>query len=199
MGASQAFSRWLFFDVLKELTDTCRSGSEPQRTGVAKIARLFAKDAKYADKCFPVLADMCNDPTDKIRRLVAFAFHDERLLLVPNVSKALLEFIESEVFADDPDSLCDSLYDFVGSLTQFTDVAIATVKKTIDLKRNPCERPNRRTGLLDFHLNGVILRLNEQSSSPAYAKIRDECLDSIDDMLKHRVTPTHSLLEEISK
>lgn len=170
------------------------------RLGVlAKIAGLFAKDAKYADKCFPVLAEMCNDPADEIRRLVAFAFRDERLLLVPNVSKLLLEFIESEAFADEPDRLCDSLYDFVGSLAQFTDVAIATVKKAIDLQRNPRERPNRRTGLLDLHLNGVILRLYEQSSSPEYAKIRDECLDSIDDLLKHRVTPTRSLLEEISK
>ncbi len=198
-GAEQAFARWLFFDVLKELADTCRSGSEPQRTGVAKIAGLFAKDAKYADKCFPALAAMCNDPADEIRRLVAFAFRDERLLLVPNVSKLLLEFIESEAFADDPDSLCDSLYDFVGSLTQFNDVAIATVKKAIDLQRNPCERPNRRTGLLDLHLNGVILRLYEQSSTPAYAKIRDECLDSIDEMLMHRGIPTRSLLEELSK
>ena len=157
-GAEEAFARWLFFDVLKELASTCRSGSEPQRTGVAKIAVQFARNEKYAEKCLPILVDMCNDPVDEIRRLSALAFHDERLLKIPNASKFMLEFIGSEAFEDDPDSLCNALHDFGGTLTQFTDVVFAAVQKAINILHNPSEKQSRRMGLLDLHLSGVILR-----------------------------------------
>lgn len=198
-GAQEATARWLFFDSFSNLVTVCRRGPSPQRIGVVKIAAQFAKDEKYAEKCFPILADMCNDPTEEIREVTARAFHDERLLEIPNVSAFMLEFIESEAFDDDPDSLCDALHDFSGSLTQFTDVAFAAVKRAIESQSNPSANPNRRMGLLDRHLSGVILRLYEQSGSRSLARIRDECLDAIDEMLEHRIAPARSLLEKISK
>ncbi len=198
-GAQEATARWLFFDVFTELVDVCRNGIDSQKLGVAKIAAQFAKDEKYSEKCFPILSEMCDDPNEEIREVSASAFRDERLLEVPDVSCLLLGFIESQAFDDNPDSLCYALHEFGGSLTPFTDVTFATVKQAIKIQSNPTEKSNRRMGLLDRHLTGVILRLYEQSGTPKHAHIRDACLDAIDDMLEHRLAPARSLLEEISK
>ncbi len=198
-GAQESTARWLFFDVFFKLVETCRKGTDSQRLGVARIVANFAKDEKYSEKCLPILTEMCNDPNEKIREVTARAFHDERLLEIPNVSAFMLHFIESKAFDDDPDSLCDAFHDFGGSLTQFTEVVFATVKQAIKIQSSPTEKPNRRIGLLDRHLTGVILRLYEQSGSPKDTHIRDACLDAIDDMLKNRIAPARSLLEELSK
>ncbi len=85
------------------------------------------------------------------------------------------------------------------SLTPFTDVAFSAVKRAIEIQSKPSEKPNRRIGLLDRHLIGLIMRLYEHSDLQAHGRIRDECLDAIDNMLKHRVAPARLLLEEISK
>jgi hypothetical protein len=198
-GAQEATARWLFFDVFSDLVEICRRGSVPQRKGVTKIAAQFAMDEKYAEKCLPILAEMCKDPSEKIREVTVRAFHDDRLLKIPNVSEFLLQFIESDAFDDSPDSLCGALHDFTESLTPFTDVAFSAVKRAIEIQSNPSEKPNRRIGLLDRHLIGLIMRLYEHSDLQAHGRIRDECLDAIDNMLKHRVAPARLLLEEISK
>jgi len=198
-GAQEATARWLFFDVFAEIVEVCRKGTDSQRLGVARIAAQFAKDEQYSEKCFPIVAEMCDDPNEKIREVTARAFHDERLLEIPNVSTFMLSFIESEAFDDDPGSLCDALHDYGGSLTSFTDVAFATVKQVIKIQSSPSEKSKRRMVLLDRHLTGVILRLYEQSGASEHSHIRDACLDAIDDLLEHRITPARSLLEEISK
>lgn len=198
-GAQEATARWLFFDVFSELVEVCRRGSDPQREGVAKIVGHFARDKKYAEKCFPILAEMCDDPSEKVREFISRAFYDERMLAVSNVSEFLLKFVESEAFDDSPDNLCNALYDFTGSLAIFADVAFAAVKRAIEIQSKPSEKTNRRMGMLDRHLTGVIMRLYEQTTSPEHAQIRGECLDTIDNMLEHRVAPARELLEELSK
>ncbi|GAB5514227.1 MAG: hypothetical protein Rhob2KO_19520 [Rhodopirellula baltica] len=198
-GAQEATARWLFFDVFTDLVEASRNGTDAQRLGVARIAANFAKDERYSKTCFPILIEMCDDPNEKIREVTARAFYDKRLLEIPDVSAFMLSFLESEAFDDDPDSLCHALHDFGGSLTSITDVAFTTVKQAIEIQSNPTEKPARRMGLLDRHLTGVILRLYEQSVAPENTHIRDACLDAIDDMLEHRITPSRSFLEEISK
>lgn len=198
-GAEEVFARWLFFGVFGDLVERCRAGTEPQRKGVAKVAAQFARNEKYAEKCLPVLLDFCNDQVAEIRNTTARAFRDERLLSVPNVSSVLTDYLSTEAFDDDPGSLCDALHDFTGPLVQFSDIVFATVSRSIEILNSPTDKQNRRLGLLDRHMSSILLRLYEQSTKASQSQMREKCLDAIDDMLKHRVAPARSLLEEISK
>ncbi len=198
-GAQEAFARWLFFDVFGDLVETCKSGSTAQRTGVAKVAALFAKKDEYAEKCLPFLLEFCDDEVEDIRQITSRAFHDERLLSVPNVLDFLNSYLNTEAFDDDPGGLSDALHDFPGSLVPFADLVFATVQRSIEVLSSPSEKLNRRTGMIDRHMSSVLLRLYEQAGAASHADIRNQCLDSIDDMLKNRIAPVRSLLEQIAK
>jgi hypothetical protein len=198
-GALQATARWLFFDVYSDVVDICRRGSVPQRKGVARIAAQFATDEKYADKCLPILALLCRDPSEEIREVTVRAVHNDRLLRIPDVSIFLRQFVESEAFDDNPDSLCNALYEFTGPLTPFTDIALSAITRIIEIQSKPSKKPNRGIGISDRRLISLVLRLYDQSESQENSYIRDACLNAIDDMLKHGVAPARLLLQELSK
>jgi hypothetical protein len=48
-------------------------------------------------------------------------------------------------------------------------------------------------------LTPLFPRLYEQAGNESQIGIRQQCLDAIDTMLKHRIAPARSLLEEIRK
>jgi len=135
-GAQEATARWLFFDLFDDLVAKCRSGSEPQREGVAAIVAQFVRDEKYAEKCRPILLELCDDPSNDVRQKVAQALHDERVLSTPGSAESLKSFLTTEAFDDDPDCLIDALEDHPGSLIPFAELIFEIVSFPITTSRS---------------------------------------------------------------
>tara|TARA_R110002072_G_C7838332_1_gene524752 strand:+ start:86 stop:643 length:558 start_codon:yes stop_codon:yes gene_type:complete len=185
----------MFSDLVRE----CRNGTEPQRTGVASIVAQFVRDDKYADRCWPILLELCDDPSPEVRAKAGRALHDERVFGTAASPEFLQTFLTTQAFEDDPDILIDALQDHPGSLILFADLVCDTVTKSVEIIRDPERKPDRRIPMIDRHLSTVLLRLYEQASDSENAHIRDRCLDMFDDLLEHRITSAKSLLEEIKR
>lgn len=198
-GAKEATARWLFFGMFSDLVRECRNGTEPQRTGVASIVAQFVRDDKYADRCWPILLELCDDPSPEVRAKAGRALHDERVLGTAASPEFLQTFLTTQAFEHDPDILIDALQDHPGSLIPFADLVCDTVTKSVEIIRDPERKPDRRIPMIDRHLSTVLLRLYEQVSDSENAHIRDRCLDMFDDLLEHRITSAKSLLEEIKR
>ena len=196
-GAMEATARWLFHGVFSDLVQACRSGTEPQRIGVASVAAEFVRDVQYADRCWPILLELCNDPSSEVREKAGHALHDERVLGTATSPESLQTFVGTQAFEDDPDCLIDALQDHPGSLIPFADLVCDTVTKSIEIIRDPDRKPDRRIPMIDRHLSTVLLRLYEQAGDTEHANIRDRCLDMFDKLLQHRITSAKSLLDEI--
>lgn len=142
-GAQEATARWLFFGLFDGLVAKCRSGSEPQREGVAAIVAQFVRDDKYAEKCWPILRELCEDGSNDVRQKVVQALHDERILCTPGTAEFLKSFLVTQAFDDDPGSLFDALQDHPGSLIPFAELIFETIRLSMDIIRDPNQQPNR--------------------------------------------------------
>ena len=196
-GAMEATARWLFHGVFSDLVQACRSGTEPQRIGVASVAAEFVRDVQYADRCWPILLELCNDPSSEVREKASQALHDERVLGTATSPESLQTFVGTQAFEDDPDCLIDALQDHPGSLIPFADLVCDTVTKSIEIIRDPDRKPDRRIPMIDRHLSTVLLRLYEQAGDTEHAIIRDRCLDMFDELLQYRIASAKSLLDDL--
>jgi hypothetical protein len=196
-GAREATARWLFHDLVGDLVQRCRNGTEPQRMGMASIVAQFVRDNEYADRCWPILVELCNDASPKVRSKAVNALHDERIIGTAASPEFLQTFLSTKAFEDDPDSLIDALQDHPGSLAPFENLICDTVARSIEIIRNPL--PHRRLPTIDRHISTLLLRLYEQAKDHAQPEIRDRCLDLFDELLEHRIVSAKSLLDEIER
>ncbi|MGZ0166939.1 MAG: hypothetical protein ACKVII_23695 [Planctomycetales bacterium] len=157
-GAKEATARWLFFGLFSALVEKCRSGTEPQRMGVASIVAQFVRDEKYAERCWPILFELCDDPSSEVRSKAGRALHDDRVLNTAASPEFLKTFLATQAFEDDPDILIDALQDHPGSLIPFADLVCDTVDKSVEIIRDPNRKPDRRIPMIDRHLSTVLLR-----------------------------------------
>jgi hypothetical protein len=198
-GAQEATARWLFYGLFSDLVLNCRAGTEPQRRGVASIVARFVRDNDYANRCWPLLLEFCDDVSLEVRAKAGRALHDERILATTTFSESLKRFVTTQAFKDDPDCLIDALKDHPGSLIPFADLVCDAVTKSIEIIRDTGRQPDQRIPMIDQHLSTVLLRLYEQAGHKEHTDIRNRCLDMFDELLQHRIMSMKSLLNEIER
>lgn len=198
-GAQEATARWLFFGLFGDLVETCRIGTKTQRKGVASIVAQFVCDEQYADRCWPILIDLCDDPSPEVRSKAGRALYGDTFLSTSSCSQFLEKYLATWAFADDPSSLIAAIRDYPGSLIPLADLICETVTESIAILRDPDRRPERGLSLLDRHLCVALLRLYEQTRGDEHADIHGRCLDMFDELLKHRITSAKPLLEDVER
>ncbi|MEM8671189.1 MAG: hypothetical protein AAGG48_26945 [Planctomycetota bacterium] len=195
-GAKEATARWLFFDLFSDLVEACTAGTEAQRVGVAKVVSTFVKKPEYAEKCWPLLIDLCDDESNKVRDEASSALSSYRTLVIPASLEPVKACLKTQAFDDDPTDMLRAFHDMPESLLPYSDLVIDTVSQAIKAILKPNAESDRRLGPYDLFLNPVLFRLYEQAEGGANQATRNRCLDMIDQLLENRMTQAKRLIEQ---
>lgn len=198
-GAQEATARWLFFGLFPDLVLNCRNGTEPHRIGVASIVAQFAADKEYATRCWPLLLELCDDASEKVRAKARRALYNRRVIDTATSAESLQAIVTTQAFKDDPDCLIRALDDHPGSLIPFAHLVYDIVTRSIEISRAPNRTSDQRIPMIDQYLSKVLLRLYEQAGHIEHSNIRDRCLDMFDELLQHGITSAKSLLDQVER
>jgi hypothetical protein len=198
-GASEICARWLFFDMFQKELERCKTGSNSQRKGVAKIASQFLKEKEHSSKCRELLTTLLNDNEREVRAKANRGFFNNQALLnLQDFTDFLIAYTRSKAFGDDPTGLLFTFKDYPGSLLPHSDIVFSICESfagpLAELSRNLATG----TALDASMICPLILRLYEQSQD-AYPETTNRCLDAWDIMFEHRIGVVHDLMKQIDQ
>ena len=198
-GARQVTARWLFHGFFeKEFTECCR-GTVPQRKGVAEVAAYLLNDKNYTEQCQEILHQFLNDPDKEVRDKLRGIFRKDSLLHELKHETFFKEYISSQAFADDPDSVVMGLKEFSGSLIPVADAIFIVCKEFSTTLKEKSRDISSRYSYTASEISSILLRLYEQAQGERNKQIADQCLDIWDLFFENRVGRVIELTRSIER
>ncbi|MCK5058383.1 MAG: hypothetical protein KAT34_17145 [Candidatus Aminicenantes bacterium] len=196
-GAEVVTAYSLFYDIFKDELESCRSGTVPQRKGVAKIAASLVNDDRYAERCRELLQPLFNDPDEEVRSEAARIFNNKFFDTPGNLSLAKL-FVTSKAFSTDTSGIFYSLEECRVSLLPYYEIILSICRELAILKLE-----SSRNFKTDFEgeimdISPLLLRLYEQAQEEM-PDVANRCLDAWDLLFEKRVGITRELTKSIEK
>jgi len=198
-GAMQVTARWLFNGLFEEELTACRSGTVPQRKGVAQIASWYILNPEYSGRCEDLLLPLCNDENADVRHKAKRVFFNNEVFTLPNAPRVVAKYVKSKAFADDSFSLMLSLREFAESLTPFTELILMICDEFTGPLREASKNTNTGAAGSVREIPPILLRLYEQAQDQNDAQVLSRCLDAWDLLFEKRVGSTRELTNEIEK
>lgn len=192
-GAHEVAARWLFHDFFSAELDSCISGSEPQRKGIARIAAYFIKDASFFEKCKILMDRLKGDESKEVRKELVSIFRKSELFDSSQGVEFLIDFIDSPAFSENLTLLLYRLEDYSGNLLPFANLLLSI--------GGHFTRPSlvsNKGGGSDYaqdihHYMPLMVRLYEQAKSLGRSDIEQMCLDIWDGMYEKQVGSVHEI------
>ena len=186
-GAREVAARWLFHELFQEELNTCRTGSEALRIGVANIMSQFVAKPEYHSKAFPFVKQFLSDQSQEVRAAAYRCVRDNEILSTEYGRLIVAECVCSPAFADDPTYVLYALDDQPGSLLPFADIIFATTSRFAGDLADASRDISRGVGLDADKIGRLLLRLYEEAETDSLHVVRNGCLDAWDALLQARV------------
>lgn len=198
-GARQVTARWLFHGFFEKELLVCQTGTIPQRQGVAEDAVQLLHNHLYSEACQKILRPLLNDPAKEVRdKLRHPLYNHPNTLNDVEFRPFILEYINSQTFADDPSMFVWHIKnDYTGSLIFLAD----TIFKMCEVfSSNMREKSGNTGGSIAHDISetaSFLLRLYEQALAEKKHEIAERCLDIWDEFFQNRVGIARTLTEAI--
>lgn len=199
-GARQVAARWIFQGCFAEELQICQAGTVPQRQGIAKAAAHLLHTSSHTETCQKLLRPLLNDPDKAVREELHHLFDRYPETMDAAVCKPfLLEYINSQAFADDPELFIWGLKDFTGSVLFLADTIFSMCEAFCSAI--PGESRNIGTTIPRAISETIplLLRLYEHALAEENNEISNRCLDIWDVLFKNRVGVTRELTMAIEQ
>lgn len=198
-GARQITARWLFTGFFELEFLSCQSGSIPQRKGVADAAAQLIWEDRYSEACIGILRPLLNDPEKDVRANVRRLFRTPKKVVDNSFEPFLLEYINSQTFADNPELFIWKMKDYTGPIIFLAE----TIFSICSIFCSTLQPKSREVGSsVPSAISDTIpmlLRLYESAISEENVKISNRCLDIWDSLFVKRVGFVWELSKALNK
>jgi hypothetical protein len=186
-GAIEACLAGFTGEAAAKIAAECTRGTPAQRKGAAKVYAANGGSAEWCSLCEEPLRVLFHDPDPEVRKEAAKVFSDLRGGKWACVESLLEPFLDSPAFADDPDSLFESLKE---SPVCIPKRILAFAESCI--QKGLLQPPGQQSRLYwqGDDLVGLLLRLYNQSLNTVGADsalVQERCLDIFDKLLDLQV------------
>ncbi|MCJ7687374.1 MAG: adaptin domain-containing protein, partial [Desulfobacteraceae bacterium] len=198
-GAAWATGTWLQTGRLESWMSACKSGTVPQRKGVADVAShwISEEDKDFTQKCVTLLKRFFNDDSSKVRDKAASVFHGADIFHRSEMIPLSQWFVDTRAFDDDPGRIFSGLESYTGNLRSYAETLLKACKK---LSGSLAEASRDFSGHIagcTMELSSLMLRLYEQSQDSGDRELQTKCLDAWDMIIRSRVGGLYGVLEKI--
>ena len=196
-GAAWATGTWLQTGRFESWMSACKSGSVPQRKGVADVASGWIRNEDFSHKCIGLLEGFFNDDSSEVRGKAGSVFRGDDILHRSQVIALSQRFVDTLAFDDNPSRLLWGLGSHTGNLKSYTETLLKVCEKfsgaLAEASRDFSTSIAGDTG----ELARLMLRLYEQSQESGDRELQMKCLDAWDMIIRSRVGGLHGVLEKI--
>lgn len=199
-GAAWATGTWLQTAQLESWMSACKSGTVPQKKGVADVASDWIReeeDEDFTQKCIGLLEGFFNDDSSEVRDKAASVFHWEDIFHRSEMIALSQRFVDTRAFDDDPGRLFSGLESYTGNLRSYAETLLKACEKLSGSLAEASRDFSRNIAGCTMELSSLMLRLYEQSQGSGDRELQTKCLDAWDMIIRSRVGGLYGVLEKI--
>lgn len=186
-GAAWATATHIQQGLMTHLFEQCRTGTVPQRTGVADAAQEFSSVADTAATSATILAVLFDDDAAPVRHSASRVFFRDGIFDMAHTPDLADAFSRSHAFRDNPSHLLHPLTDYTGDIRTYAKALTAAADVLAGPPAAPSRSVQHRIDSSANSLSVLLLRLYEHAYGSADAALQNDCLDRWDSLLKSRV------------
>ena len=196
-AAIQIYARWFFNGLFEEQLSAVLQGDNILKEGCVSVISQFLREDKYNDKIDKIehaYQLLINDDNDEILRKLVICLRYENYWLKPNTNKLISLFIVSKAALHCLSELFESLEEYPGNLSNFSDPILQLVENiTGNYNAN-----NQSSGidLEESSLLAVLQRLYDEATEDMDKEAINICLDIWDKLLQSDI---YSAMEAIDR
>jgi len=196
-GAAWATGAWLQTGRMESWMSTCKSGSVPQRKGVADVASDWIRNEDFTQKCIELLEGFFNNDSSEVRGKAGSVFRGDDILHRSEVIALSQRFVDTIAFDDDPGRLLSSLESYTGNLKSYAETLLKACEKFSGELAEASRDFSTSIAGDTRELAILMLRLYQQSQDSGDRELQMKCLDAWDMIIRSRVGGLYGVLEKI--
>lgn len=196
-GAAWATGTWLQTGRLESWMSACKSGSVPQRKGVADVASGWIRNEDFTQKCIGLLEGFFNDDSSEVRGKAGSLFRGDDILHRSEVIALSQRFVDTLAFDDDPGRLLWGLESYTGNLKSYAETLLKACEKFGSALAEASRDFSTSIAGDTRELATLMLRLYQQSQDSGDRELQTKCLDAWDMIIRSRVGGLYGVLEKI--
>lgn len=183
-GATWVTAAWMHKGWCENLLLTCKTGSKPQRHGMAEVLGNSSWERETVDARLSVLPVLFEDEDKDVQHAACRVFWTDEPWQDERLTEFALCFINSRAFAEDPTPIIHGLGEVKGSILQHCDVVLAIADKFAGPLAEASKDMSMGIAADVPDLFKLLLRLYQQAQDIHQADMQIACLDRWDALLQ---------------
>lgn len=195
-------ARWVGAEYMQmghqpELYRECILGSVEQRIGIAQVLCQLVGDERSNESVVrSALAEMFNDPDERVRSASANLFSGEEFIKAKGAPELAAQLAQSHALLSGAERFLHSLDEHCADVFQYRESILAAAERFGGDLAAASRDFSRRLGLTGRELASLLLRLYDRAQKEGDSQLAGQCLDAWDLMIRNRVGDIEGRLEE---